>query len=129
MRDHSCVASGTFISQYPEQSMSKFDILKGLFIENLKDPIASVRQGAALAIGKSVKAYYKQYPNFAEEFFNLIKDSFLDIENQPVESNKYGDLSKSPANFGVVKKMRDNDPELHENQTMYSCGSLGTYIY
>ena len=105
--------------------MSKFDILKGLFIENLKDPIASVRQGAALAIGKSVKAYYKQYPNFAEEFFNLIKDSFLDIENQPVESNKYGDLSKSPANFGVVKKMRDNDPELHENQTMYSCGSLG----
>ena len=60
VRDMACVACGTFISHYPGESSEKFSILKELFVENLKDPIASVRQGAAQAIGKSVKAYYQQ---------------------------------------------------------------------
>ena len=51
-------------------------------------------------------------------------ESFQEVKNQPIESNKYADFTKNPANFGVVKRLRDNDPELHENQTMYSCGSL-----
>ncbi len=29
-----------------------------------------------------------------------------------------------PTTYGVAKRVRDNDPDLHENQTMYSCGSL-----
>ena len=29
-----------------------------------------------------------------------------------------------PATYGVVKKMRDNDMELHTDRQMYSCGSL-----
>ena len=116
-----CVACGTFISHYPCESSEKFSILKELFVENLKDPIASVRQGAAQAIGKSVKAYYhEQDQQHAGFFINLMSESFQDVTNQPVESNKYGDLTKNPANFGVVKRFRDNDPELHENVTIYS---------
>ena len=120
VRDMACVACGTFISHYPCESSEKFSILKELFVENLKDPIASVRQGAAQAIGKSVKAYYQQDQQHAEFFINLMSESFQDVTNQPVESNKYGDLTKNPGNFGVVKRFRDNDPELHENVTIYS---------
>ena len=41
-----------------------------------------------------------------------------------MESEKYGSFHAGPAEFGVAKKIRDNDISLHENQTMYSCGSL-----
>ena len=33
-------------------------------------------------------------------------------------------ICDSPANFSVAKRIRDNDVELHEDQQMYSCGSL-----
>merc|ERR1711997_359192 len=55
---------------------------------------------------------------------SMMEDTFDRVKDQPVESQRYGDMSKDPANFGVVKQLRDNDPQLHENQTMYSCGSL-----
>ena len=59
-----------------------------------------------------------------QETLKIMLSAFDSVKDQPVESHRYGELSKDPAHFGVVKQMRDNDPELHENQTMYSCGSL-----
>ena len=46
------------------------------------------------------------------------------VEQQPQESERYGSWEAGPAQFGVAKKVRDNDPALHEDQTLYSCGSL-----
>ena len=40
------------------------------------------------------------------------------LEKQPANVEKYSGLEKGPATFGVVKKMRDNDMELHENNTV-----------
>ena len=59
-----------------------------------------------------------------QETLKIMLSAFDSVKDQPVESHRYGELSKDPAHFGVVKQLRDNDPELHENQTMYSCGSL-----
>ena len=125
VRDMACVACGSFVSCYPTASRKKLPQLKSLFYENLQDPISSVRQGAALAIGKTVKVYGtdKEDP-MVQEIVSLMTQTFENVQNQPVESHKYGNLSQEPANFGVVKQLRDNDPGLHENQTMYSCGSL-----
>ena len=109
VRDMACVACGTFISYYPQQSLEKYPILKDLFIENLRDPIASVRQGAAQAIGKSVKVYQEQFPDITKSFWELMSESFANVQNQPIESTKYEEFSKNPASFGVVKRMRDND--------------------
>ena len=122
VRDMACVACGSFVASFPQPSMKKLPQLKALFLENLKDPISSVRQGAAQALGKTVKAYGDS--QLAQELIDMMGSAFDEVKNQPVESHRYGELSREPANFGVVKQMRDNDPMLHENQTMYSCGSL-----
>jgi len=95
-----------------------------LIFENLKDPISSVRQGAAQALAKIIKVYSTQDSNMVQETLKIMLSAFDSVKDQPVESHRYGELSKDPAHFGVVKQLRDNDPELHENQTMYSCGSL-----
>lgn len=34
------------------------------------------------------------------------------------------DLEKGPGKYGIVKRIRDNDPDLHSDKQMYSCGSL-----
>jgi hypothetical protein len=43
---------------------------------------------------------------------------------QPAESQKYSEL-ENVTTFGVAaRKARDNDPAVHTNQDMFSCGSL-----
>ncbi|CAG5132048.1 unnamed protein product [Candidula unifasciata] len=96
---------------------SSLPALYPLFFTNLQDNIPSVRQGAAVAITNIVKAY-------VEVVFSKIKEGFEKIKEQPATSEKYGGLENTPAVFGVVKQLRDNDMDLHTNQTMYSCGSL-----
>ncbi|GFO50483.1 hypothetical protein PoB_007698800, partial [Plakobranchus ocellatus] len=59
-----------------------------------------------------------------EVIFSKIKEGFEKIKEQKATSEKYSALDKTPATYGVVKQQRDNDVDLHTNQTMYSCGSL-----
>ena len=47
VRDMACVACGSFVAAFPVPSKKKIPQLKELIYENLKDPISSVRQGAA----------------------------------------------------------------------------------
>ena len=123
VRDMACVACGSFIASFPDRSKAKFEpVLKPLFLANLKDSISSVRQGAAQALAKAVKAFEDK--DLLTELEVAMKEAFDNVQNQPQESHRYGDLSSKPGDFGVVKSLRDNDPRLHENQTMYSCGSL-----
>ena len=121
VRDMACVAAGSFVKSFPEQSKKDFQILFDLFFTNLTDPISSVRQGAAIAIANSVRAFGKEALVKVED---KIREGLKNIKDQPVESEKYGSFHAGPAEFGVAKKIRDNDISLHENQTMYSCGSL-----
>ena len=45
-----------------------------------------------------------------------VKEAFEKIETQPDTAEKYGGLDKGPATYGVVKKLRDNDMELHTDR-------------
>jgi len=121
VRDMACVAAGSFVKCFPDQSRHDFQILFDLFFANLTDPISSVRQGAAIALANSVKAFGVEAFKKIEE---KIKQGFTDLKSQPVESEKYGSFQAGPVEYGVAKKIRDNDISLHENQIMYSCGSL-----
>jgi hypothetical protein len=47
-----------------------------------------------------------------------VTEGFNGVEKQAKDSDKYGGLDKGPAVFGVVKKARDNDMDLHSNQTV-----------
>ena len=113
VRDTACVASGSFVRAFPAECAASKDELLRLFLGNLQDPIASVRQGAALAVANAVVAYPDELlPQVVEK----VKAGLKGVKDQPEESARYVDLSKSGADFGVVKRLRDNDAELHENQ-------------
>ena len=49
-----------------------------------------------------------------------IKDGIAGLKNQTATAEKYSDLEKGPATFGVAKRLRDNDVELHsDNQVSF----------
>uniref|UniRef100_A0A7S0ZFN8 TOG domain-containing protein n=1 Tax=Timspurckia oligopyrenoides TaxID=708627 RepID=A0A7S0ZFN8_9RHOD len=116
--------------------------LHSLWVAHLADNIPSVRANSAKSLADIAAAFPIKHPlcgieRVAEECCKLMPS----VENQPRDAARYGAGSKSssienrPANphyalqtdtqFGAAHKLaRDSDPALHENQTMYSCGSL-----
>ncbi|XP_048737561.2 uncharacterized protein LOC125652410 [Ostrea edulis] len=121
VRDAACVACGNFVLCFPEESRSSMPALYPLFYSNLQDNIPSVRQGAALAIANVAQVYGQESH---EEILKKVKEGIEGIKNQPETTEKYSDLDKGPATYSVVKKLRDNDMDLHTDKQMYSCGSL-----
>ena len=47
---------------------------------------------------------------------NKMKEGFDGVPNQPATTEKYSELDKGPAIYGVVKQRRDNDEELHTDR-------------
>ena len=47
---------------------------------------------------------------------NSINSPGRRVVSQPATSEKYGSLDKAPATYGVVKRLRDNDMELHTDR-------------
>ena len=45
-----------------------------------------------------------------------IKEGLEGVEKQSANVEKYSGLDKKPATYGVVKRLRDNDMELHTDQ-------------
>ena len=45
-------------------------------------------------------------------------------EQQAANVEKYSSLDKGPATYGVVKRMRDNDMELHTDQQVSIIGEI-----
>lgn len=121
VRDAACVACGNFVLCFPDESRGTLPTLYPMFFSNLQDPIASVRQGAALALSNVVKAYGQEA---LQTVLAKLKEGLEGVEKQPVTAEKYSGLDKGPATYGVVKQLRDNDYELHTDKQMYSCGSL-----
>ncbi|KAG0725181.1 hypothetical protein GWK47_039084 [Chionoecetes opilio] len=121
VRDAACVACGNFILCFPEEAKGSMEELYPLFFTNLHDNIPSVRQGAAVAVANVVRAYGTDaLPMVVEKMHHGLKG----VEEQPSETERYGDLDQGLATYGVVKRKRDNDMDLHSNKQMYSCGSL-----
>lgn len=121
VRDAACVACGNFVLCFPQECSSSMDDLYPLFFENLSDSIPSVRQGAAVSLSNVVKAYGETALNIVTK---RVTEGLQGIEKQEATTEKYTGVEKGPATFGVIKRLRDNDMELHTNRQMYSCGSL-----
>ena len=121
VRDAACLACGNFVACFPTECLPKQEEIVSLCLLNLEDCIPSVRQGAAISIAQIIQAYGdKVFKNI----FTILKERLPLIKDQPAEDAGHPGLDASPATFGVVKRVHDNDPNIHSGQQMYSCGSL-----
>eukprot|EP00118_Oscarella_pearsei_P001458 m.7493 g.7493 ORF g.7493 m.7493 type:complete len:648 (+) comp18796_c0_seq1:28-1971(+) len=119
VRDAACIACGNFAKCFPQECQLSLHDLYALFFENLADGISSVRQGAALALSFVVEAYGE---GSLDIVMKVLQTRIIKVKDQPATS--MSSMDTSPAIFGVVKRARDNDPSLHTDKLMYSCGSL-----
>ena len=125
VRDTACSASGEFVAAFPSNvSESALEELWHLWLEHVSDNIWSVRENAATALGRVIDAFGEPAETRIMAF---VADNILKAEEQPADSTLHSHLEKS-STFGVAgaasHQARANDPTIHENQPMYSCGSL-----
>jgi len=121
VRDAACLACGNFASCFPAECLSKREEILSLCLINLEDSISSIRQGAAISVAQMVQTYGDEV---FEKVITILKTRLPLVKDQPQEDMSQTVYNDTPAIFGVVKKIHDNDPRLHSNQQMYSCGSL-----
>ena len=121
VRDTACVACGSFVKSFPKESKSSMEELYPLFFTNLADPIPSVRQGGAIALANIADAYGDEA---TEKIFETVKRGLAMVETQKDNAELFHSLEKGPTTYGVAKRIRAYDENLHTNQQMYSCGSL-----
>eukprot|EP00540_Astrosyne_radiata_P006981 CAMPEP_0116836990 /NCGR_PEP_ID=MMETSP0418-20121206/8408_1 /TAXON_ID=1158023 /ORGANISM="Astrosyne radiata, Strain 13vi08-1A" /LENGTH=459 /DNA_ID=CAMNT_0004466831 /DNA_START=1 /DNA_END=1380 /DNA_ORIENTATION=+ len=108
VRDEACLATGMVCMEYPKECKDELPLLKERWMEQLTDPIASVRADAAVAIANAVTAY----PNeFKQEIVQYLQNHFNDAKKQPTMTKK-------------AQKELENNIEAHSNSQLYSCGSL-----
>ena len=50
------------------------------------------------------------------------REGLAGVEKQEVTAERYSSLDKSPATYGVVKRLRDNDMELHTDKQVTAAG-------
>ena len=64
----------------------------------------------------------------ADPILLKLKEGLGGVEKQPENMEKYSNLDKGPATYGVVKRLRDNDMELHTDNTVswFFLMALGT---
>ena len=121
VRDAACLACGNFVACFPAECLPKQEEIVSLCLLNLEDCIPSVRQGAAISIAQIIQAYGDKV---FENVFTILKQQLPLVKDQPAEDAGHPGLDGGPATFGVVKRVHDNDPNIHSGQQMYSCGSL-----
>lgn len=121
VRDAACLACGNFVACYPAECLPQREEIVSLCLLNLEDCIPSVRQGAAVSIAQIIQAYGDET---FEKVFSILKQQLPSVKDQPAEDGGYPGMDAGPATFGVVKRVHDNNPDIHSGQQMYSCGSL-----
>ncbi|KAG2487842.1 hypothetical protein HYH03_013559 [Edaphochlamys debaryana] len=121
VRDAACTAAGRAVLAYPTEFRPLAPQVIPLWMDHLSDNIPALRANSAAALAKAVKAY-------GDEVIPLLAGALADMlpaaRRQPAEASKYTGLTNETV-FGVAaQKARDNDPEVHTDQLLFSCGSL-----
>jgi len=123
VRDAACVACGSFVGTFAEESKAKYEELCEIWFAHLSDNIFSVRHHSALALC----TVYKLAPVYQEDLYKRfdahLTANLMKAKEQKSTSESFSNL-KNETQFGVAKgKAFEVDAE-HQDKTMYSCGSL-----
>lgn len=116
-----CTALRRAVLAYPEEMRPLAPEVLALWLAHLADNIPTVRANSAAAAAKALRAYGDEV---LPALLAALNDMLLRARQQPAESSRYSGLS-TETRFGVAERQaRDNDPAVHEDQEMFSCGSL-----
>ncbi|CAH8447297.1 unnamed protein product [Schistosoma turkestanicum] len=128
VRDAACVALGSLISIFPNETRAAgYDNLMAVqFLRNLSDSIPSVRDGAARSIAAILKSVDDQ--DLFQYYINHIVEKINGLSKQPKESHGAESSrvsGKGPGASHVTVHSGDAAHDRrHTDQVMYSCGSL-----
>jgi hypothetical protein len=120
VRDAASCACGSFVAVFKEESRPVLKDLYQLWFEHVGDNIPSVREGTAVALGKVLKAYGDEA---LEVILPKLKEGLPKAMTQKKESQALANL-ENVTTFGVAAPKRVKDDPRHENQQVFSCGSL-----
>ncbi|KAG2450944.1 hypothetical protein HYH02_004216 [Chlamydomonas schloesseri] len=121
VRDAACIAAGRAVLAYPEEMRPLAPEVLSLWLAHLADNIPTVRANSAAAAAKALRAYGDEV---LPALLAALNDMLLRAREQPAESSRYSGLSNE-TRFGVAERhARDQDPKVHADQEMFSCGSL-----
>eukprot|EP00775_Hariotina_reticulata_P005826 gene5826-6067_t len=121
VRDAACTACGRCVLSYPEESREVLDSLYSLWFDHLSDNIPTVREDSAMALAKAITAYGEEA---VAQVVDVLRRLLPEAYKQPAESERYSDLDNTTTFGAAARRARDNDPAVHTNQDMFSCGSL-----
>ena len=127
VRDSACIACGSFVATFPEESEPKFEELCQLWIAHLSDNIFSVRQNSAVALAKVYEGASMYRPILFERFEKYIREHIYKAKTDQAEKSETLKSLTNETQFGVAKDkphVQNADDLMHENNQMYSCGSL-----
>ncbi|KAA8491425.1 hypothetical protein FVE85_2440 [Porphyridium purpureum] len=132
VRDCACTASAQIVSRFgalsenggAEACASFLPELHSLWVAHLADNIPTVRANSARALAELAAVFDGDHALCgAKRAVAECRALLPRVHEQPRDSKRYA--AAQDTQFGASHKLaRDNDPQLHENQTMYSCGSL-----
>jgi len=126
VRDCACTASSTITVRFPKEveATSLLPVLVDLWFTHVADNVPSVRENSAMSLADAAGAYGESHPICGTLVVrDLCRGVIHSVESQPQDSTR--SLLKEDSHFGAAYKLaRDNDPELHTDKTLYSCGSL-----
>lgn len=88
VRDAACLACGSLIQTFPQESQKALPSLYPMFYRNLEDPIASVRQDAAIGLSNTVRAYGA---SALTEIQQKIVTGLNGVRNQPDSSLQFSE--------------------------------------
>jgi hypothetical protein len=122
VRDAACLACGRAVKAFPQESTVILEELYKLWFAHLWDNIYSVREDSAIALGDAARAYGEEA---VRRICEKVGEMLPMAKQQPADSKKAAGLENTTL-FGVAaqRAKRANDPELHTDKTMFSCGSL-----
>ncbi|KAH8852513.1 Armadillo type fold [Schistosoma japonicum] len=128
VRDAACVALGSLISIFPNETRAAGydDLMAPQFLRNLSDSIPSVRDGAAKSIAAILKAVDDQ--TLFKHYISHIAEKIDGLSKQPNESHGAESSRISGKGPGASHVTVHSGDAAHDNrhtdQVMYSCGSL-----
>ena len=89
VRDAACIACGSFVAAFPEESQPKYEELLNLWIAHLSDNIFTVRQHSALALAKVYQGAKQYREDLFTKFSAYLDTNLLKAKEQKSQSESF----------------------------------------